>query len=120
MPRAGGRRIVSDAKRDRRRERRDDASLRDVRARRTLTPPGERPERGAYYVVPGHEDDPFQVHWITPSTVVLRSRSGGFLTFDASSGHVPESAWWSAEIPRRTPAEVRAALDEHDARRRRP
>jgi len=96
-------------------ERRDVAALREIVARRALRRPGEREERGAWYVVPGHEDDPHQVHSATPRTLVLRSRSGGFLVFTGE--HRPEPEWWCDEVPQRTPDEARAVLADYDRRR---
>lgn len=43
-----------------RRERRDDASLRAIRASRALNA-SWMPPRGARFVIPGHEDEPYEI-----------------------------------------------------------
>lgn len=100
-----------------RRVRRDDAALAEIRARRALSARRRAP-RGAFYVVPGHEDTPFQLHAVTRDAVVLRSSDGGFLVFDERRGP-PEAEWWCDEVPRRTPDEARTVLADYDARRSR-
>lgn len=79
------------AKRAPRRARRDVAALRQIRARRALSAP-DRPPRGALYVVPGHERDPYVVHRVNRRVLVLRSASGGYLVLDGD--HRPVDAWW--------------------------
>lgn len=75
----------------RRRARPDARALDEIRARRALSAP-DRPERGALYVMPGHEDDPFVVHRVNWRVLVLRGRSGGYLVFEGDARPVDD--WW--------------------------
>lgn len=105
------------AQRAPRRERRDAAALSEIRARRALVAPSERAvPRGAYYVIPGHEDNPSQVHSVTRRRLVLKSRDGGFSVFEGDL--IPDPEWWHDEVPPRLSSDQ--VRQYHAARAERP
>lgn len=102
------------AQRAPRRERRDVVALSEIRTRRALVAPNERTvPRGAYYVIPGHEDNPSQVYSVTRHRLVLRSRDGGFSIFEGE--HRPDPEWWHDAVP---PKLTSLQVREYHARRR--
>lgn len=79
-----------------RRRRKDIAALERVRAARDAARPAQVP-RGAVYVIPGHEDEPYELWAVRPLSrggIVLRSkaRPNAFLMEQSSGPFNPE--WW--------------------------
>jgi hypothetical protein len=73
-----------------RRERRDVSALRAIRERRAQARTSIG--RGDLYVVPGHEDSPYEVWRVNRRGVVLKARGrAAFLVFEGANA---PDGWW--------------------------